>query len=154
MRSGQALHQIQARENRCRGPRLLRLIEEALVRVETDGDPNRIILVGCPVEAAEADEAICLACGADINIVAAFAINVVGSAVTEDDVVALDRLCTERIEIVAGGAIAGAPLDPVVTLVAEGELIGLGAVDEVVTRTTQGLRAVLTGDDEVIAETA
>src|SRR5262249_47621559 len=107
-----------------------------------------------PVEAAEADEPVRLARGGDVDVVAALAVRIVGAAVAHEDVVALHRLVADRIEIVARGAIAGAPLDPVVALVAGRELVRLVAQDEVFARAAEGFRNVLPRDDEVAAETA
>ena len=46
------------------------------------------------------------------------------------------------VEIVAGRAVGGAVLDPVVALVAEDALVGLAAVDEVVARAAEDFRAM------------
>src|SRR5262245_12824565 len=149
----QAFHQIEPGEDRgCRSGHD-GLVEEAVVRVEANGHADRIVLVGRPVETAEADEAIGLAGGSDIDVVAAFTVRVVGAAVADEDVVALHRLIADRVEVVTGCTVAGTALDPVVALVAEREFVGLAAEDEVVTRTAQGLRRILTSDDEVAAET-
>src|SRR5262245_39205493 len=127
MRSRQTFDQIHAGDDRRRRAGYLRLIEEAQARVETNRYTNRIVLEGRPVEAAKADEAIGLARGGDIDVITALAIDVVRSTVALEDVVALDRLIAERIEVVAGGAVAGAALDPVIAFIAERELIAFAA---------------------------
>ena len=95
-----------------------------------------------------------LAVGADHDVVAAFADELVESAAGDEDVVA-DHACpAERVEAVAGRAVLGADLDPVVAFVAERRQVDLGAEDEVVARAGEGLRHVLAGDDEVAAGAA
>src|SRR5262245_2565663 len=95
-----------------------------------------------------------LALAADHNVVAAFAEEFIEATAANEDVIADDRILHARIQIVAGGTILGAELDPVVALVAEVGFVGLGAKNEVVTRTREHLRDVLTGDDEVAARAA
>jgi len=46
-------------------------------------------------------------------------------------------LIAERIEVVAGSAVAGAFLDPVIAFVAEGEFVTFGAKEEVVARAAE-----------------
>src|SRR5262249_30570773 len=116
-----------------------------------DGHAERIVLVCGPVETTKPDEAVRLAGGADVDVVATLPIDVIGAAVTDDDVVAPDRLGPDGVKVIASRAIAGAPLDPVVAFVAERELVRFAAEDEVVARTAEGLSHVLTGDDEVLA---
>src|SRR5262245_4240583 len=154
VRSRQACHQIQPWRDRRGRPRHLRLVEEAQARVEADGHADRVVLEGSPVETAKADEAIRLAGRGDIDVVAAFAIDVVGTTVALEDVVALHRLIAERIEVVAGSAVARAALDPVIALVAEGEFVRFAAEQEVVARAAEDLRRILAADDEVLAEAA
>ena len=63
-------------------------------------------------------------------------------------------IVAERIEVVAGRAVGGAVLDPVVALVAHILFVGLAAEDEVVARPPKASDCVLAGDDEVAAEAA
>src|SRR5262249_39568123 len=90
----------------------------------------------------------------DIDVVAAFTVDVVRAAVAHEHVVAFHRLVAERIEVVAGRAVAGAALDPVGAFIAEGKFVALGAKQEVVARSAQDLRPIPAGDDEVLAEAA
>src|SRR5262245_24286937 len=111
VRSGQAFHEVHARYDRGRCSRYLRLVEKAQAGVEADGHADRIVLEGGPVKTTKADEAIRLTGGRDIDVIATLTIDVVGPTVTLEDVVALYRLITERVEIIAGRAVAGAALD-------------------------------------------
>ena len=92
-----------------------------------------------PVEAGRAEVAVVQAGAADHDVVAAFADELVVLAAADEDVVADDRIVAERIEVVAGRAVGRALLDPVVALVADVLLVGLGAEDEVVALAAEGL---------------
>src|SRR5262249_37413795 len=124
------------------------------VGVEAHGHADRIVLVGRPVEPAEADEAVRLAGSGDIDVVAALTVGIVWAAVADEYIVALDRLVADRIEVIAPGPVAGPAPDPAVTLVAERELVRLAAEDEVVARAAEGFRDVFARADEVAAEAA
>ena len=136
----------------CRRWRYRRLVEGAQGQV--DGHAERIVLEDRPVEAGEAFVAVAIAAVADHDVVAALAVHAVGQAFADEDVVAADRVAPERIEVVAGRAVDHADLDPVVAFVAEHELVGAHAEDEVVADAAEGFRRVLAGDDEVVAEAA
>ena len=70
------------------------------------------------------------------------------------NVVADHRVLNLRVEIVAGSAVLGAELDPVVAFVAGIYEVGSGAEDEVVALAGEDLADVLAGDDEVAAPAA
>ena len=129
-RSRQALDEIEAGESRGTRAGYERLIEEAVCQV--DGDAERIVLKGGPIEARGADITIAHADAADHDVVATLGVELIHLAAADVDIVAGDRVVAERIEVVARGAIGRAVLDPVVTLVAHVLFIGLGAEDEVV----------------------
>ena len=67
------------------------------------------------------------------------ALNLSVLAAADIDIVADNRIVAERIEVVAGRAVGGAVLDPVVTLVAHILFVGLGAEDEIVALAAEGL---------------
>ena len=117
--------------------------------------PKRIVLVGRPVEAGHAGH-LAAAGAADHDVVAAFADELVEAAVAEEHVVAVDAVMREDlVEVVAGGAVEGAGLDPVVAFVAEDALGVLVAVDEVVAFAGEHFRAhVGAEEDEVLAAAA
>ena len=98
---------------------------------QVGGDAEPVVLVGDPVEAGHAVHLV-LGVAADEDVVAAFADHLVEAAAADEDVVAGDVIGQERIEIVAGGAVLGAHLDPVVAFVARLRQVDLGAEDEVV----------------------
>src|SRR5262245_12092871 len=95
-----------------------------------------------------------LALAADHDVVAAFAEELIESTAADQDVVAGHRVIKSRVPIVAGSAVLGAELDPVVAFIAEIRFVGLGAKNEVVAPAAEGLRHVLAGDNEVAAEAA
>ena len=154
VRSRQTFHQVQPRYDRGRRSWHLRLIEKAQARVEADGHADRIVLEGGPVKAAKANEAVRLAGRRDIDVVAALAIDVVGSTVTFEDVVALHRLIAKRIEVIARRAVAGAASRSSRRPRYRRELVALGAEYEVIAWTAKDLGSILAGDDEVLTEAA
>ena len=79
------------------------------------------------------------AVGEDHDVVAAFAVGFIESATGDENVVADHRAGLQRVEVVAGGAIRGADLDPVIAFVAEGRQVHLTAENEVVARAAEGL---------------
>ena len=112
--------------------------------------PIAVVLVVGPVEAGAAEHAVGQAGGADHDVVAAFADELVVLAVADEDVVADDRIVAERVEVVARRAVGRALLEPVVAFVADILLVGLVAQDEVVALAAEGLVVVFAGDDEVL----
>ncbi|NRP23319.1 hypothetical protein LPJGGPFB_06589 [Ensifer adhaerens] len=163
-RAGKALDLGKAVEDRCRGSshglddagigrrRLaMRLGQRGQRQVDRDALP--VVSVGDPVEAGHAVHLV-LGIAADEDVVAALADELVEAAATDEDVVADDVVGQKGREVIARGAVLGALLDPVVAFVAGRRQAGLGAVDEVVTTSTEGGRDVLHGDDKVLAVTA
>src|SRR5215831_1187520 len=71
-----------------------------------------------------------LGAAADEDVVAAFADELVKPAAADEDVVAGDVVEQERIHVVAGRAVLGALLDPVVAFIPRRGQIGLGALPE------------------------
>ena len=130
LRARQAFHRLVFIERR--------VLRQHRGLVEDDRDrqvgihAERVVLVGRPVEAGHAVH-LAAAGAADHDVVAALADELVEAAVAEEDVVAVDAVVGEDfVEVVAGGAVEGADLDPVVALVAEDALGVLVAEDEVV----------------------
>src|SRR5580692_5010228 len=151
-RAGEAFHDVKTGKSRRARTRHLRLVEEPAG--EVDGDADVIVLVGRPVEARATEESIGESLAADHDVVTAFADELVVLAVAEEDVVAGNRIVTERIEVIARRSVRRAFLDPVVALVADILLVRLVAEDKVVSGAAEGFRIVLTGDDEITAESA
>src|SRR5262245_16954401 len=120
---------------------------------QVDGHAEPVVLVGDPVEAGHAVHLV-LGVAADEDVVAAFADELVEAAAADEDVVADQVVEQERAEIVAGGAVLGALLDPVVAFAAHLLFVDLGAEDEVVAGAAEDLGNVLDRDDEVAAGTA
>ena len=116
-RARQAFHLGEPRQDRRARQRHWRLVEGAEVHV--DGHAEGIVLEDSPVEPGEALVAVSVAAVADHDVVAEFTIHAVADGVTEEDVVAEDRVPPERVEVVAGAAVGHAELDPVVAFVAE-----------------------------------
>ena len=87
-RSRQAFHEREAIEDA--GVRRRRRRLDEIVDQQVDGDAERVVLVGGPVEAGAAVEVV-LALGADEDVVAAFAEHLVEAAAADEDVVADDR---------------------------------------------------------------
>ncbi|MCY1290904.1 hypothetical protein D9M70_400700 [compost metagenome] len=92
--------------------------------------------------------------GGEEDVITAFADHLIETAAADKDIVAGDFIQGEGREVVAGGAVLGADLDPVVAFVTGALQVALGAVDEVVAGTAEGFRHVFTGDDEVVAGAA
>src|SRR6185295_18424484 len=109
-----------------------------------------MMLEACPVEAGHALVAVALTTIAHHDVIAAFAVHPVGEAFAKEDVVTEDRIRCEGVEVVAGGAVGHAELDPVVAFVAENELVGAHAKNKVVTGAAEGFRGILTRDDEIL----
>src|SRR4030095_511083 len=106
-----------------------------------------VVGVAGPVEAATAAEMV-FAVGAHHDVVGALAVDLVEPAAGDEDVVADDDAGLLWVEVVAARAVGGPDLDPVVTFVAEGRQVHLGAQDEVVAGAAEGLGNILAGDDE------
>src|SRR5215471_11625131 len=106
-----------------------------------DGHAELVVLVGGPVEAGHAVHLV-LGAAADEDVVAALADELVEPAAAKEDVVARDVVEQERIRVVAGRAVLGALLDPVVAFIARRWQVDLGALPEPDTHP---------GDDEVVA---
>ncbi|ELS27857.1 hypothetical protein ppKF707_1060 [Metapseudomonas furukawaii] len=151
LRAGQALDEGEAVEDPCVGSRHRRL--EEVVDNHVGQHAEGVELVAHPVEAGAAVEVVG-PFGAEEDVVTAFADHLVEAATADEDVVAGHFIQGEGREVIAGGAVLSADLDPVVAFVTGGLQVALGAVDEVVAGATEGLRHVLTGDDEVVAVTA
>ena len=149
-RAGQAFHLGKAVEDTGIGWRHRRLDE--VVDDQVDLHTDLIVLVHGPVEAGVAVEVIG-AFGADHDVIAALAYHLVEARAADKYVMAVHGIGGERLEVVAGGTVLGADLDPVVALVTGGLQVALGTEDEVVAGAGEDLRNVLTGDDEVIAMT-
>ncbi|MNF31299.1 hypothetical protein D3C84_120580 [compost metagenome] len=150
-RSRQPFHQVQPGKDRRVGTRHRRLIEEAQPGVEVHGHAAWIVLVGRPVVPGEPDETVRLAGTADHDVITALPVEIVRSAIAQEDVVAIDRIVAEGVEVVTGNAIGGSALDPVIAFTAAREFIRLAAEDEVVAQATAGVGRVFAGDDEVLA---
>ncbi|MCY1271468.1 hypothetical protein D9M70_200250 [compost metagenome] len=163
-RAGCAFHFVEAVEDRRR--RGADRLEDAVVlgrqvavrlrqdgQGQVDGDADLVVLVGDPVEAGHAFHLV-LGIAADEDVVAALADHFVEAGAADEDVVTVDLVGQQRGEVVAGGAVLGAHLDPVVALVAGGRQAGLRAEDEVVALAAEGGGDVLGDDDEVLAVAA
>ena len=97
------------------------------------------VLIRRPVEAGHAHH-LAAAGAADHDVVAAFADELIEPTIAEEHVVSVDTVMSEDfVEVVAGGAVEGAGLDPVVALIAEDALGIPVAEDEVVTFTGKDL---------------
>jgi hypothetical protein len=127
------------------------------VLVEHDGarevgiDAGGVVLVGHPVPARHAGQ-LAAAGAAHHDVVAALGDELVEAAVAQEHVVAHDAVAREDlVEAVAGRAVEGAGLDPVVALVAQDALGVLAAQDEVVALAGEHLGArVGAQHDEVL----
>src|SRR5207253_888937 len=144
------LHDVEPGEGGDAGPRHWRLIEEAID--EVNGHTKRIVLESGPVVARPADVPVPQASAADHDVVTAFGVELIVFAAADVDVVAGDRVIPERVEVVAGRAVGGAGLEPVVAFVAYILFVGFTAQDEVVAGGAEALRGILAGDDEVVAK--
>src|SRR5262245_18652056 len=109
-----------------------------------DGHAEFVVLIRGPVETGHTIHLV-LGAAADENVVSTFANELVEAATTEEDVVAGDIVQQERIHVVAGCAVLGALLDPVVAFIARGRQVRLGALAELQRNA---------GEDEIIALTA
>ena len=92
-----------------------------------------------PVETGHAFVTVALAAVAHHDVVAALTVHTVGDAIAEKHVVAEHRIGSKGIEVVAGGAVGHAELEPVVALVAERKFIGYATEDEVVSPSAERL---------------
>ncbi len=151
-RAGKAFHDVEAHQRRRARARYRRHIEEAVAVV--DGHALGQVLEGRPVVAGAADIAVAEAQAADHDVVAAFTVELVVLVAADEHVVADDRVVAEWVEVVARRTVRGALLDPVVAFVTHILFVGLAAQDKVVALAANGFGSVLTGDDEVVAETA
>ena len=150
LRTRQPFHELEARQHRHIGRCHRRFVEGAQTEVHVD--PERVVAEACPVEAGAANVAVTLAAVAEHDVITAFAVHAVDDAELTDEHVVADHVVQAKlVEVVAAVAVGAAQLQPVVAFVTELRLVAAGAEDEVVTRPTEDLRAVLAGDDEVLA---
>src|SRR5262245_37136949 len=105
-----------------------------------------------PVEAGHAIHFV-LGIATNENVIDAFANDLVKATPAEKYIVAGDVIFQARVEVVAGGAILGALLDPVVAVAAHFLFVDLGAEDEVVALTGEDLGNIFGGDNKVVAGT-
>src|SRR5262245_42688300 len=112
-----------------------------------------IALVCHPIEAGHAVHFV-LGIAADKDVVAAFTDELVEATAAEEYVVAGNIICQARVEVIAGGAVLRALLDPVVAVAAHLLFVDLGAEDEVIALAGEDLRNVFGGDDEIVTRTA
>src|SRR5262245_11015150 len=148
--SRQPFHGVEPRQGRGPRPWNRWLIEEAIG--EVNGHAERIVLEGSPVESGCSNVSVPQAGAANHNVITAFGVELVVFTAADVDVVAGDRVIPEWIEVVTGGAVGGARLEPVIAFVAHILFVSFSAEDEIVARAAEGFIRVFAADDEVAAE--
>ncbi|MNC03018.1 hypothetical protein D3C75_504090 [compost metagenome] len=155
-RPRQSFHLGELGMHACNRGRQGRLFEGDAGHVHSHAET--IILVGGPVETGHAQHLV-RALTADEDVIAAFTDHFIEAAVTAEDVVAAGQLLQQSQwqvtgEIVAGGAVLGPDLDPVVAIAAHHLSVQPAAEHEVIAGGAEDLRKVLAGDDEIVAGAA